>query len=433
MPKNKLSKKSVADNKPIEVASNTNSEMSVLPQVAHEIRTPLTAILGYAEFITNQAISLQECRDAASIILDNSDYLLKILDDLLEADESNNLSNESIKNLADKKQQVDIPNTIHGVYRMFSNAATAKKLFFMISCSTPIPRFIVTKIIPFRQILVNLVSNAIKFTLTGGVRIILSWQKNNLHESDFIAGVLRIDVCDSGIGISPEVLPQLFTPYQQADHTIKTRFGGTGLGLAISQKIANKLGGGIIVTNNIEGGSTFSFLLPVKLEGEVEFISDLLSLVDNYDAKERNVESKYVVEDGENESDEKCLLTGCRVLLVEDSEEVQRLLGFILTKVGAIVEYAGDGKTAFDVAVKGKFDVILIDVGLPIEDGYSAVQRLRNNGYRGQIIALTADNSIENKKKSKQAGCNDFVTKPILRNELIKIIQENCSKFKKQQ
>ncbi|MDR2642479.1 MAG: response regulator [Planctomycetaceae bacterium] len=419
--------------------SGKNTEITILSQVSHELKMPLSVILGYAEFITKQAGNLQECRNAASIILDNSDYLLQIIDNLLESGRQDNLSGKNGESLTIRNQQMDISRMIRRVYKLFSNSAAQKGLFFTVAYSTPIPRIIVTDRIRIRQILFNLISNAIKFTLSGGVRIILSWQKNNSSDIIFVTensenientGMLKIDVCDSGIGISPDVLPRLFTPYQQADHTIKTCFGGTGLGLAISQKIANKLGGKIIVTNNLKAGSTFSFLLPVTLDGEVEFVSDPFSTVENCIAGE-------VVDNGENnviESDsgvcDEFLLAGCRVLLVEDSEEMRRLWGLILEKAGAIITYAGDGESAFNFASNENYDVILMDVGLPAEDGYSVVRRLRNQGYGGQIVAVTADNSFESKEKSQFAGCNAFAAKPIFRNELIRIVKSNAASQK---
>ncbi|MDR1485052.1 MAG: hybrid sensor histidine kinase/response regulator [Planctomycetaceae bacterium] len=407
--------------------SNLKSEITILSRVSHELKTPLAAILGYAEFIAMQAANLEECREAASIILDNSDYLLQILDELLEADKPDNLSGNSGERsggakLADKKQRADIAGMVRGVYRMFSNSAVVKGLFFTVSCSTPIPRIIVTEIIRVRQVLINLVGNAIKFTASGGVRIVLSWQKDDSSDAIFTTGIFRIDVCDSGVGISPEVLPRLFTAYQQADRTIKTRFGGTGLGLAISQKIANQLGGEIIVANNTDGGSTFSFLFPVKLGGEVEFISDLFSGVENCGGVGGVVGGRDDIVGG---CDGEVLLVGCRVLLVEDSVELCRLFGLILGNAGAMVEYTDNGEAAFDLAMSEKFDVILMDVGLPLGDGYSVVRRLRDAGYKGQIIAVTADDSFESREKSKQAGCNTFAAKPIFRNELIKLIKSN--------
>jgi CheY-like chemotaxis protein len=377
------------------------------------------------EFIAQHADSLQECRDAASVILDNSDYLLRILDDLLEYNKPDDLSGNNIEKSTVQTQQMDVPCLVYGIHRLFSNTANRKKLFLTVSCDTLIPRIILTDAIRVRQILINLVSNAIKFTPSGGVRIILSWQKNNSPEISSATGTLKINVCDSGIGISPEVLadlPRLFLPYQQADQTIKQRFGGTGLGLAISKMMAERLGGKINVTNNPEGGTTFSLLLPIKLEGEIEFVSDLTG---NITEQSKNIDTEKIDND-DNVASER--VDGCRVLLVEDSEELRRLWNLFLTKAGAIVTHAENGKSAFDFASNENYDVILMDVNLPPEDGYSVVRKLRNNGYKGQIIAVTADNSLECKEKSQLAGCNSFVTKPLFHDELIKIVKEHSPK-----
>lgn len=423
-----------------------DSEIAILSQVSHELKTPLTAILGYAELIVHQAESVQECRDAASVILDNSDYLLQILDDLLEVDKPDNLyGSNSIDGInrrklaAIKNQEFDLSILIDGVYKMFFNAASRKGLFFTISYNTPIPRFIVTDKIRVKEILLNLVSNAIKFTASGGVRITLTLQDENVSDGFFVTGIIRIDVCDSGIGISPEILPRLFMPYQQADSTIQLRVGGTGLGLAISKKIARRLGGEINVTNNPDGGSTFSFVLPIKmknkLNNEIEFVSDPFTATqysnigkEKIDNNGNNNSSNNNVSNDNNRTcrdrdAEEYSLVGCRVLLVEDSEEAKRLFGLILTKSGAVVTYAEDSNSALSCVSRGNYDVILMDVGLPSEDGYMVTQRLRNNGYRGQIIAVTADDSFESREKSQIAGCNGFAAKPIFRNELIRIVK----------
>jgi CheY-like chemotaxis protein len=399
----------------------------------------------------NQAESLQECRDAASVILDNSDYLLRIIDDLLEVGKAENLSNKKNVELRIRNQETDISHLICGVYKMFSNSASSKGLYFAISYKTPIPRIIVTDMIRVRQVLINLIGNAIKFTDSGGVRIILSLQdeEENSPDTIFVTRIIRIDICDSGIGITPEVLPRLFQPYQQADNTIQKRFGGTGLGLAISKRITSRLGGEIIVTNNPSGGSTFSFSLPIKFEKDAEFISESLcakfasnvveTKIDDFNNNaatenknndlNRNLNRNLNPNLNLNQDDQNCdieddnLLCGCRILLVDDSEDLCRLFGLILTKSGAEVTFASDGESAFKFAVEKGYDVILIDINLPLEDGYSVVCRLRESGYSGQIIAITADDSFESKERAQHAGCNDFAAKPIFRNELIRLVR----------
>ncbi|MDR2761827.1 MAG: response regulator [Planctomycetaceae bacterium] len=422
-----------------------NLDATILSRVAHELKTPLTAIIGYAELIANQTENLQECRDAASIILDNSDYLLRIIDDLLEIGRSNNLSNDlTNSNGGDwgikfriRNQELDISSLIYGVYRMFSNSAFSKGLYFTISYKTPMPRIIVTDMIRVRQILINLIGNAIKFTNSGGVRIILSCEVENLSvDGIFVTGIIRVDICDTGIGISPEVLPRLFQPYYQADGTIRKRFGGTGLGLSISKRLATRLGGEINVTNNPSGGSTFSFLLPIKLNKDVEFISESFNAIFSNEVRETKIDgsgSEINKDRNKSRNKDEILLKGIRVLIVDDSEDVRRLFELILTKSGAEITCAEDGESAFRLAIDNIYDVILIDINLPFEDGYSVTSRLRESGYVGQIIAITADNSFESKERSQQSGCNAFAAKPILRDELIKIVKSrhdynNCNK-----
>ncbi|MDR1477808.1 MAG: response regulator [Planctomycetaceae bacterium] len=460
------------------------TKMTILSRVAHELKTPLAAILGYAEFIAGQATDLQECRSTANIILDNSDYLLQIIEELLAADAPDNFSGNRVGKSAVKSKRTEVSHLIRGVYRLFANTAASKGLFLTAVYNTPIPRTIVMNAVRVRQILINLISNAIKFTSTGGVRIILSWQNDNSLDTNFtysscfknpetehanttsqndclmlkstahadinIKGIFKISICDSGIGISPELmddLPRLFLPYQQADSTIKQRFGGTGLGLAIAKRTAEYLGGKINVGNNPDGGAIFSFLLPVKLEDGIEFISDLFDKAAESNIGAANVDAAEVVNSDLRSSCSKISetehanatsqsdnstnvhnscgeLLGHRVLLVEDCEELRRLLGLFLSRAGANVTYAESGETAYNFASSEDYDVILMDIGLPLEDGYSVVRRLRDNGYKGQIIAVTADNSLECKEKSQIAGCNNFAAKPIFHDELIKIIKK---------
>ena len=250
-----------------------------------------------------------------------------------------------------------------------------------------------------RQILLNLVGNAIKFTESGTVRLILAFRQL----PDELPWV-TIRVEDTGIGMSTEQVANLFTPFSQADTTTTRRFGGTGLGLTISKRLAKLFGGDIEVTSEPDVGSAFDLILPVSVLPDTEFVSEL--------PPRPNTTQRAQMP----------RLVG-RVLLVEDGPDNQKLISLALEKAGAEVEIAENGQAAVERIADGEaFDVILMDMQMPVLDGYSATRRLRDLGCSCPIVALTAHAMPGDRERCLEAGCTDYETKPIRRRQLLETL-----------
>jgi CheY-like chemotaxis protein len=264
-----------------------------------------------------------------------------------------------------------------------------------------IPDAVLSDPIRIRQILVNLVGNAIKFTEIGSVQV-------TLRLADAAAGLpdLTFDVSDTGIGISPQHVAELFQPFAQAESSTTRKYGGSGLGLSISKRLANMLGGDIVVTSRLGEGSTFSLSLPVQIQAP-----------DNSPSRPERQEWS---------ADAPFPLLDRRILLVDDGPDNQRLIAFLLKEAGADVVLANNGRTAVEIVMSPdeSFDAILMDMQMPIMDGYEATKALRDAAYDGPIIALTACAMCDDVKKCLAAGCSGYLSKPVDRVTLISTLAQ---------
>ena len=281
----------------------------------------------------------------------------------------------------------------------------------------PIPQTIRIDPTRLRQILVNMVGNAIKFTETGEVRIVV-----RLVDRDTAEPKLRCEVIDTGMGMSPEHLAHLFLPFQQADASTTRKFGGTGLGLAISKRLAELLGGDITVSSTLDKGSIFTLTIGTGPLDGVVFLDRPAEAVGRLSARPKPATVGHARLD-------------CRILLAEDGPDNQRLISFVLRKAGAEVLVVGNGQEAIETAsatIPGRhrhcddatepFDVILMDMQMPVVDGYEATRRLRQQGYTGPILALTAHAMKDDMQKCLDAGCDAYLTKPIVREQFLSTI-----------
>jgi CheY-like chemotaxis protein len=260
-----------------------------------------------------------------------------------------------------------------------------------------------------RQILINLVGNAIKFTEIGGVRLV-----SRLQDADSRAPTLQLEIVDTGIGMTVEQIDRLFNPFQQADSSTTRKFGGTGLGLAISKRLAAMLGGDITVESVPGEGTTLTVTVATGPLRDVPMLSNPSEI-----SFRREVESPVTPTDR----------LDSRVLLAEDGPDNQRLIAFVLRKAGAEVTVVDDGQAACEFALAARdqgnpFDVILMDMQMPVLDGYSASTKLRQEGYSGPIIALTAHAMLGDQEKCRRAGCDAHMSKPIDRAKLISIVDQ---------
>jgi signal transduction histidine kinase/AmiR/NasT family two-component response regulator len=387
-----------------EAATRAKSEF--LANMSHEIRTPMTAILGYAENLLAPELVELDRIDAVQTIRRNGEHLLTILNDILD------LSKIEAGKLHVERIACSPAQVVADVKTLMQDPAKQKALAFEVAYQGPIPKVIQSDPTRLRQILINLVGNAIKFTTRGAVRLIVSMARGETEP------MLAFEVTDSGIGMSADEVARLFRPFSQADSSTTRKFGGTGLGLAISRRLVERLGGRITVESRPGEGSTFRVLVATGMD-------DKLELVDHPDVTARD-ES---VSAAQASNEDLASLAGRRVLVAEDAPDNQRLICIILKKAGVEVSLAENGRVARDAAMEsltsGKpFDVVLMDMQMPELDGYEATQQLRAGGYTGPIVALTAHAVGPQCERCREVGCDAYATKPISRAALLGIVSE---------
>lgn len=395
-----------------ESADRAKSEF--LANMSHEIRTPMTAILGYAELLLDETVHGENGFDREGsievlrTIQRNGDHLLQIINDILD------LSKIEAGKLEVEQIACSPRRLVADVMSLMRVRAEDKGLELSNEWQGTIPAAIKTDPTRLRQILINVVGNAIKFTEVGGVRLIAHFSAEAGNPR------LRFDVVDTGIGMSSDQVARVFASFNQADSSTTRRFGGTGLGLAISKRLAEMLGGTISIESQLGCGAT------VKVCIAAEPLA----------ASQANVFTDSVVEPPKQtfQADDPVRLD-CRILLAEDGADNQRLLRRMLEKAGAEVEMAENGLVAFELAMQelergAPFDVILMDMQMPVVDGYQATRRLRDRGYWGPIVALTAHAMSTDRRKCLDAGCDDFATKPIDRQRLRAAIVRQLRRFR---
>ena len=391
-----------------EQANKSKSEF--LANMSHEIRTPMTAILGFAETLrddTGDDLGVMGREDAVNTILRNGEHLLTIINDILDIS----------KIEAGKMVMEEIPcspfELVSDVHSLMKVRSDSKGLSLDMEFEGLMPEQIVSDPTRVRQILVNIVGNAIKFTEQGGVKVVTRYVTN----PSGTYSILQFDVIDTGIGLTEEQVGMLFQAFAQADSSTTREFGGTGLGLDISKRFAEMLGGTITIRSVKGEGSTFRVTInPQSFDG-----AKLISASDAF-------ASSKVAKENDKKYQENVSPLDCRVLLAEDGKDNQRLISFMLRKAGAHVELAENGQVALEAALRAKadgmaFDVILMDMQMPILSGYEATAALRECDYDGSIIALTAHAMDSDRQKCIDSGCDDFVTKPINRPKLIELIR----------
>jgi PAS domain S-box-containing protein len=385
-----------------EAATQAKSEF--LANMSHEIRTPITAVLGYSDLLLEPHLSDEEQTNYLRTIRRNGEVLLDLVNDVLDISkiEAGKLDIECIP--CSPWRVLDDLGTLMRV------RTEGKGLRLITTNDGPLPETILTDVTRLRQILINLVGNAIKFTEAGEIRIVASLQR-----SDGCPPLLRFDVSDTGIGITSEQVALIFRPFTQAESSTNRRFGGTGLGLTISKRLANMLGGDISVTSMPGKGSTFHLTVATgALEG-VPLTSETQTPVLPA-AKSRPK-------------------LNCHILLAEDGPDNQRLLSLVLKKAGARVTLAKNGQEAVEKALvsiqrnpdgtlKSSFDLVLMDIQMPGMDGYEATRRLREEGIEIPIIALSAHATTVAAHQCLDAGCNDYLGKPIDRDALVRKIAQ---------
>lgn len=385
-------------------ASQSKSEF--LANMSHEIRTPLTAILGYADLLKHDpdfSASLQKRDQAVNTIQEAGNHLLTVINDILD-----------LSKIEAQKVQLDYTDTqvfhiLDHIESLLRPPATEKGVELVTRIQNPIPDLIKSDPTRLRQILMNLVGNAVKFTERGQIQLIVELSKQG--ETSF----LQFDIQDTGPGMSATQAEKIFNAFSQADTSVTRQHGGTGLGLVISRKLARLMDGEVSLVWTEQGtGTCFRLVLPIETLEETRFITSRLQ--EDPPGAEQKLPPETLK-----------LPEGTRILLAEDGPDNQRLISFLLKKKGAEVDVADNGVIALQKFQEAEqagnpYHVLLSDMQMPEMDGYTLASTLREAGAKLPIVALTAHAMSEDRQKCLDAGCDDYLSKPVNSKVLAKTI-----------
>ncbi len=374
-----------------------------LANMSHELRTPLSAILGFTD-ILQQEVSDESINEKLTTIRRNGDYLLRLLGDVLD------LSRIEAGKFNFKKISVELEELLHDVHDTMQMRSNDYDNTLRFHYPEPLPPIVQTDPSRLRQVLINLIANGLKFAPGGQVDL---WVR---VDDSGDPPQLVFEVVDNGIGISESQQKQLFKPFTQADESIAIRFGGTGLGLSITQRLVEALGGSVSVDSELERGSRFTVRLPLLVRS----------------SRIRFATAQQNIDDGENEPEsddeaEATLPEGLRVLIADDIRDVRFIAQHFLVKAGCEIETAENGQQAIDRIRQAQdanhpFDVVLMDMQMPVLDGEAAVQQLRAEGNDLSVIALTADAMRGTRRRLLEAGFDEYLSKPLRPARLIQVI-----------
>jgi signal transduction histidine kinase/DNA-binding response OmpR family regulator len=389
--------KKQAEKNKIKAEMDSHSKSQFLANMSHEIRTPLTAIIGYSETIRDSRFLTDTKRTSyLDTVISSSHHLLKVINDILDVSkiESNKMTVEKIP--------VSIADLVFGIQSLYEPLVSKKGLSFNLECVFPIPVSIIGDQTRLNQVVMNLLSNSLKFTSKGKIILKISYS--------WAADILSISVIDTGVGMTDEQTSKIFESFTQADDTITRKHGGTGLGLTIAKELCELMNGTIEVESSPGVGS--SFTVKVKVTNPVKS--------DTIDTFEQLLVLSNTLENIETEK----LKFSSKVLIAEDNKEIQYLLVSIMQDLGCTVVACDNGSDAFIEFYKDKFDIILTDINMPIISGTTLVKILRSNGETLPVIAITANVMAHEVQEYLSVGCSGVIPKPVDRQALEKKMME---------
>ena len=378
------------------VEQQNKAKDKFLAHLGHELRTPLTSILGYTELLLDDDNTQME--QELSIIHTNGKHLLSLLNDLLD------MSRIMANKLELTNKDVNLAGFMTDVHSLMTLAAKDKDLSMTIDSTSPIPEVISVDPTRLRQILINLISNAIKFTDKGSVHVTVETLPPQNDKT-----LLRFSISDTGIGMPPDKLDDIFQPFEQIEDVMRANHGGAGLGLAICRELVSKMGGDIQVDSTFGKGSIFSFTIdPGDISGQRR---DYLSLTTPTAANQikRNLH-----------------VTG-RVLIVDDLRELRKLTGHLVSQCHASVSYADNGSKAVDAVLEAEkdnrpFHLVLMDIHMPVMNGIDALKAIREQRCNVAVVAITAASRKGLKESLLKEGFDDVLGKPIDKGDLLQVL-----------
>lgn len=383
------------------------SKSLFLANMSHEIRTPMNGIIGMSNMLKKTSLTSEQS-DALNIIVNSAENLVTIINEILDFSkiESGNLDLENIA--------FDLHHEINNVTKLLKTKAEEKGLTLSSSISPFVPRWVSGDPVRFKQILINLVNNGIKFTEKGYVRISVTVEDRVNNRS-----VIRLEVTDTGIGIAEETKKKLFKIFSQADASFTRRFGGTGLGLVISKNLVERMGGYLGVESKIGQGSTFWFTITLdEATPKQPAITSEAQPSSNPSLTEQSKKSESTQQKR-------------KILLAEDNLVNQKVASMVITRLGHSVDVAGNGLEALDKFKQNQYDLILMDIMMPEMDGLEATMAIReiekNDGSKKpiRIIALTANAMREDRERCMAAGMDDYLSKPFKPEDLEKVLPQD--------
>ncbi len=361
-----------------------------LANMSHEIRTPLTAIIGFADALYDEPLTAQQLH-TIDIIRNNGKHLLSIINQILD------LAKIDAGALNIRPICTSILSLLEEIKLMFSPTAAEKGLTFEVDFDDSIPNLLMIDKLRLKQILINLVSNAIKFTKKGSVSITATWEPT--------AECLTVDVSDTGIGIDAKAVSHIFEPFAQANESTTRAYGGTGLGLSISKMLATGMSGDLTVSSTPALGTQFHLSIKAPQPSPSE-----VSTHKRQRERKRRIRARQDPLKG-------------RVLFADDALDNRRLVEHLLTKLGANVTLVQDGQEALDIVRNETFDLILMDVQMPTMDGLTATRKIRERGVTTPIVAVSAGAMSSDIEQALSAGCEMHLSKPFEQADLLKILQ----------
>lgn len=381
----------------LQAESANLAKSQFLANMSHEIRTPLAAVMGFSDLLNSDQITTSARREYSEVIKRNGQLLSRLIDDILD-----------ISKIESGKLELDEcpfnPNDIFkDIESTMSFRAKESGVDFDFKFDSGLENQYVGDSLRIKQVLLNIIGNAIKFTPNGKVSVMATTSIDSSNPKNEIVSVL---VADNGIGLSPAQAEKLFQPFMQADASTTRNFGGSGLGLFISRQIARAMGGDIkLVKSEIKKGSTF----------QIDFVLKI---------SEKNTEKQLSVLQKENKVHGINFLEGLRIMAVDDAPDNLTLLQHYFYGTGAQLTLASDAQSALENITKIDFDLILMDIQMPGMDGVTATQKMRASGFTKPIVALTAHAQRSEHQRYRIAGCNDVLTKPLSKAKLLDTVSD---------